>query len=542
MNAANPHPSRHYASLCALAREAAAVGSIGNLLAWDQETMMPPGGAALRAEQLGALSALSHAQWTSPRMGDLMGECESDVASCVGADPSHDEEGVRANLREWRRDYDRAKRLPTDLVSELARAGSEAMEAWKTARAKNDFPSFAPHLEKMFALNKRKAECYGLPTPAAAAGNSDPSPEPLTLYDALVEDYEPGMTAHRIERAFVPLRAALAPLIAEIASVAPDKRPSNAINKVPVPTPTQVEFNKFVAAATGFEFASGRLDISAHPFSDGVGPGDTRMTTRYRTTDLMDALSSTLHETGHSLYEQGMPKAARFGQPLAQACSLGIHESQSRMWENFVGRSPAFWRWCMPEAQRMIPGLFDAFSPEDAHRASNIVEPKFIRVDSDEATYNLHIMLRFDLERALLGGDLSVKDLPAAWNERMKKDLGLVVTEDRLGCLQDVHWSGGAIGYFPTYTLGNLYAAQFWETINTDIPDLSALIERGGGLGAARNPGFEALLAWLREKIHTHGRRHAAPELCRRVTGKPLSHEPLMRHLEGKLRGVYGLK
>lgn len=520
-------PSSPYARLCSLAREAATIGSIANLLSWDQETMMPPAGAALRADQLAALSSYAHAKWTDESIGDLIGACESDAT--LRSDPA-----AAVNVREWRRDFDRARKLPGDLVAELAKTASEGMEIWKAAREKSDFVSFAPILGKMFALNKRKAECYGKPAPDPASPG-----ETTTLYDALVEDYEPGMTAWKIERAFKPLRAALTPLIAEIAAAPAPRRPSNAINLVPVPVPTQIEFNKFVAQAVGFDMNAGRLDVSAHPFSDGAGPGDTRMTTRYRTSDLMDALSSTLHETGHSLYEQGLPKAERFGQPLAQHCSLGIHESQSRMWENFVGRSRAFWEWCMPEARRMcngapgVGGAFDRFTPEDAFRAANIVEPKFIRVDSDEATYNLHIMLRFDLERALLSGDLGVKDLPGEWNARMKSDLGLTVTEDRLGCLQDVHWSGGAIGYFPTYTLGNLYAAQLWEKINADIPGLDAMIAKG-------KPGFEALLAWLRSNVHAHGRRYAAPELCRRITGKALGHEALMRHLERKLRGVYG--
>jgi carboxypeptidase Taq len=283
----------------------------------------------------------------------------------------------------------------------------------------------------------------------------------------------------------------------------------------------------------GFDFAGGRLDVSTHPFCESPGPGDTRLTTRYDPAQLLSALHSSMHETGHGLYEQGLPKAERFGQPLAEAASMGIHESQSRMWENFVGRGRPFWEWALPQLQRQagdpaVAGL----DVETVYRGLNMVEPSLIRIEADEATYNLHIMLRFDLERALLSGELPVRDLPAAWNERIAADLGLRVPDDARGCLQDIHWSMGALGYFPTYTLGNLYAAQFWAALGEALPGLDDDLRRGE---------FGGLLAWLKENVHAHGRRYTAPELCERITGRRLSHEPLLRYLEAKLKPIYGI-
>ncbi len=510
--------SKSYVELAGLAREAAVLGSAANTLAWDQETMMPPAAAPLRADQLSALSAIVHERWTSPRIGELLSACADEAAL-------RDDPDASANIREWKRDYDRARKVPTALVAEFAKTTSEAMEAWKHARASSKYTDFAPWLEKVVTLCKRKAECWGPPSAPAGGGKT-------TLYDALLDEFEPGMTEAQIEALFNPLRTRLTPLIASIAQAVAKKPVDESIHAVRVPLEQQKAFNGMVAMRLGFDTTGGRLDESAHPFSDGAGPGDTRMTTRYRHDHFMDALSSTLHETGHSLYEQGLDKWNRFGQPLAQAASLGIHESQSRMWENFVGRSRAFWEWALPEAKKVFAPALDKHSVEQAHRAANSVKPNFIRVDSDEATYNLHIMLRFDLERALFTGDLSVRDLPGAWNERIKKDLGLEVKEDRLGCLQDVHWSMGAIGYFPTYTLGNLYAGQMWGRITRDLPDLEIDVARGN---------FAPLLGWLREHVHTPGRRWSAPELCKRITGSALSHEPLMEVLDGKLKPLYGV-
>ena len=508
----SPATAKPYAKLQALLNEATVLSSAGALLSWDQETMMPAGGAELRSRQLELLSAIVHKKRTSSEVGDLLAQCEGDKA--LQADPV-----AAANLREIRRDFDKATKLPTDLVSRLAKASSLGMHAWKSARAKSDFSAFLPSLEKTIELYREKATCYGIP-----AGGAE-------LYDALLDEYEPGMTVARTRAIFGPFREKLVPLIERVAAAKPSQRPDETTTRAEFPLDKQRAFMDFVAKKIGFDYASGRMDDSTHPFCEGIGPGDTRLTNRYRPDGWADSLSTAMHEGGHGLYEQGLPKAEHFGLPTADAISLGIHESQSRLWENLVGRSLPFWKWCQPEAAKQLGGALASASPETIYKAVNVVRPHFIRVESDELTYNLHIMLRFDLERAMISGDLNPKDLPRVWNERMKKDLGLDVPDDRRGCLQDVHWSMGLIGYFPTYTFGNLYASQFWEAIKSELPNRDELMTKGD---------FAPILGWLREKVHKHGRRYRAEELCQKITGKPLSHDALLRHLEHKVSSVYG--
>ncbi len=513
------HRCKHYADLAALSREIATLTAVSSLVGWDQETYMPESGAAGRAEQLSLLSGIAHERKTAARYGELLAACEQDatlnVAGTVEA----------ANIRELRRDYDLATKLPTSLVSELARTTSLAQDAWKHARAKSDFPAFAPLLSQVLDLTRRKAECYGVPSFASPAGGS---PRKGELYDALLGEYEPGISAAEIDTIFSPLQGRLSRLVAEI--TASSTQPSASCTELGMSVDQQHALALDVLKAMGFDLAAGRLDRTAHPFCSGMGPGDTRLTTRYTSASFLEPLASTLHEMGHGLYEQGLPKFESFGLPVADAVSLGIHESQSRMWENFVGRSQEFCSFLLPHVQRHFGAAAGGLSARALFEASNTVERSFIRVESDEATYNLHIMLRFGIERELISGRLAVKDLPGEWNARFKALLGLDVPSDAKGCLQDVHWSFGLIGYFPTYTLGNLYAAQIWETINARIPDLAQRIGRGD---------FAPLLAFLRENIHQHGRRYSATELCARITGKPLSADPLMRYLEGKLRPLY---
>ncbi|HEX6751704.1 MAG TPA: carboxypeptidase M32 [Longimicrobium sp.] len=506
---AGAHPA--YDELRRLLRETATLQSASSIIGWDQETYMPPAAAQLRAEQSALMSSLIHERRTSPRLGELLAECEADAG--LAADPE-----AAANLRGIRRDFDHATKLPPDLVRELAETTSRAMNVWREARERNDFATFAPWLEKIVALTRRRAEAIGWP-------------EGGEMYDALLDEFEPGMTTAEINRTFAALRAGLTPLIRAVAESG--VQPDTAWQRTPIPVDRQAAFNVELVRRMGFDLQAGRLDVSAHPFCDGIGPGDTRLTTRYAEDQFPSALSGTMHETGHAMYEQNLPKADRFGQPLAEAASTGIHESQSRMWENLVGRSRPFWEWALPEIQRAFaPSGLDALDLETAYRGMNVVQPNLIRIDSDETTYNLHIMLRFDLERALLSGDLAVGDLPEAWNERIRADLGLEVPDDARGCLQDIHWSMGALGYFPTYTLGNLYAAQFWSALRQALPTLDDDLRRGE---------FGALLAWLKENVHRHGRRFSAPELCERITGSRLSHEPLLRYLEAKVRPIYGI-
>ncbi len=490
-------------------RELATLNSVLSLLGWDQETMMPPRAAAVRADELSLLSRLAHERAMADELGDLLGKCEEDPA--LTGDPA-----IAANLREIRLDYERARKLPPSLVAEFSETTSRALEAWKAARSDSNFAAFLPWLEKILDLCRRKADCFGFPEGG----------EP---YDALLDEFEPGMTAVAAESIFGPLREVLVPLIDEISGApAPDDGP----NRVEVPIKVQQAFNRDVLEHLGFDLQAGRLDVSTHPFSSGVAPGDTRITSRYTPAGFAEALSSTMHEMGHGLYEQGLPKFEHWGEPLGEPLGLGIHESQSRLWENQVGRSREFWLWLQPRLAAATGDAFASYDAEALYRAANIVRSNLIRVESDEVTYNLHIMLRFDLERAMLTGDLAAADLPGAWNERIKKDLGLEVPDAARGCLQDIHWSMGSIGYFPTYTLGTLYSAQFWDAALVDLPELPRSIARGE---------FGGLLRWLREKIHRRGRRLPAAALCLELTRKPLDHQPFMDHLRAKLGDIYGL-
>ncbi|MCH7793313.1 MAG: carboxypeptidase M32 [Planctomycetes bacterium] len=499
-----------YAELCEVARETATLLSAEFLLAWDQETYMPEGAADARASQRALIAGLVHDRKTSERMGELIAACEADAE--LTADPA-----TKADIREFRRDYDLATKLPVELVRELTEVGSRAQNIWRKAREQSDFSVFRPILERLVGLVRQKAECYG-------------TPKGGELYDALLNEYEPGARAADIESIFTPLAERLSALVANLADNGTP--PDTSCLDLKIPEANQHSFGMFILESIGFDLSCGRLDTTTHPFCEGLAPGDTRLTTRYRDERFTDALYGTMHEAGHGIYEQGLPKARCFGQPLGEAISLGIHESQSRMWENSVGRSRAFWTWALPHAKDKLGPAIAPCSADDLYRAVNTAQPSFIRVEADEATYNLHIMLRFDIERAIIRGDVAIKDIPGLWNETFKRYLGLGVPDDRRGCLQDVHWSFGAIGYFPTYCLGNLYAAQLWETINEQIPDLNDQIARGE---------FAPLRTWLNQNIHAQGRRYRAGELCERLTGKPLSADPLLRHLEGKLKPIYGL-
>lgn len=531
MAAPSAQPSHPvYAELCKLHRDAGSLSAVGQLLNWDQETYMPPSAADNRAEQQALIAGIVHERRTSRRLGDLLGQCEQDKG--LLGDPV-----IAANLREMRRDYDHATKLPGELVEEIAKVTSQSQEVWKAARQKSDFASFQPMLDKVTTLMRRKAECLGTP-----AGGE--------LYDALLDEYEPGATAKQIEAVFTPLRKELTDLVRAVAEKtggpmpgekAKSKKGAKKSKKVKIDTrcleehvePAQQHaFGMKVLEAMGFDLKAGRLDVTTHPFCSGFAPGDTRLTTRYRDEKFTDALYGTMHEGGHGLYEQGLPKATHFGQPLADAISLGIHESQSRMWENFVGRSRHFWKWALPVIRKDFGKKFKKYDEDDFFLATNTVSPSFIRVEADEGTYNMHVMVRFELERAMFSGNLKTKDIPGEWNKRYKDYLGVDVPDDRRGCLQDVHWSFGLLGYFPTYTLGNLYAAQLWEKIQQDMPDVNKKIAKGKML---------ELREWLRVNIHQHGRRYRAGELCEKVTGKPLESGALLRHLRRRAEAVYGL-
>jgi len=489
-------------------KETALLGSVASVLGWDERTQLPPRGTEHRARQSSLLAKMVHERFTSSRIGDLLAEVEH---SPLLVDPAGD---AAVNVRETRRQYDRLSKLPTALVEELTSTAVLAQQVWGEARKESDYAKFEPWLAKTLTLKRREAECLG--------HGGDP-------YDALLDEFEPGETSVGIRRTFESLREPLVELIGKVAGSG-RKAPTEILGRE-YPADAQRTLAREAAAAIGFDFAAGRLDVSLHPFCTELGPGDVRMTTRYDPHHFGDSLFGVMHETGHGLYSQGL-EAAHFGTPRGEYISLGIHESQSRLWENLVGRSRSFWKWFLPRTRQVFPGPLTGVSDDDWCFAINDIHPSLIRVESDEATYNLHIMLRFELERAMLRDELSAADLPHAWEVKMREYLGVVPANDAGGCLQDIHWSGGAIGYFPTYTLGNLYAAQFFEQARTDLGDLDDQFARGE---------FRPLLAWLREKIHRHGKRFTGPQLVQHVTGKPLSAEPLLRHLRDKAERFYGV-
>jgi carboxypeptidase Taq len=494
-----------YTELILQFREYRLLESIGAIAGWDQHTYMPPKGAGHRAEQMGLLAKLGHGKLTTPRLGELLGLAESAKAA---------DEVQAVNVREIRRVYDRAVKMPGKLVEEIARTVSQAQNVWAEARKNNHFPSFAPWLEKIVALKREEAQAVGFKE----------SP-----YDALLDEYEPGATAAQITRVFADLRAELIPLVGAITGSG--KKPRKDILTREYALDRQHIFGQAAAAAIGFDFQAGRLDTTVHPFCSGIGPGDCRLTTRYALRELNQGLFGILHEAGHGIYEQGLD-AAQFGTPAGSFASLGIHESQSRLWENQVGRSLPFWEHFFPRLQQTFPATLDDVSLSDFIFAANNVEKSCIRVEADEATYNMHIILRFELEQALMTGDLKPGDVPGAWNEKFRHMLDLTPPDDAQGCLQDIHWSMGGLGYFPTYTLGNLYAAQFMQQAREDLGDLDDDFRRGQ---------FGRLKAWLNEKIHRPGQTYRAGDLCQRVTGKPLSYKPLIAYLRKKYESLYGI-
>lgn len=497
-----------YSELTRLLKDAALLGSCSSVLSWDEQTYMPKQGAAHRADQLGLLAGLAHERSTSPRIGELLSQLET--SGDLG-----EADGDRAvNVREARRSYDRQTKLPRRLVEELSRTTTLSQQAWISAREDSEFAEFLPWLEKMIGLKREEAQAVGY-------GQGVP-------YDALLDDYEPGMTAAEVERVFSPLRDELVKLVAEIQQS--PRRPRIEILSRHYPKTPQIVLAEGASKAIGFDFEAGRVDESAHPFCSGFGPGDCRLTTRYHDHHFNSAFFGVLHESGHGIYEQGLPRDS-FGLGTGQSTSLGIHESQSRLWENFIGRSRSFWQYLYPTAQVAFPQALGDISLDEFYFAINDVRPSLIRVEADEVTYNLHIMLRFEIEQQLVSGDLKPADVPGVWNEKVMSYFGLTVPNDAQGCLQDIHWSAGLLGYFPTYALGNMYAAQIFAAANRDLGSLDELSSTGQ---------LKTLKKWLNEKIHCHGKRYPAKRLVEKVTGESLSHLPLIAHLKSKYSELYG--
>jgi carboxypeptidase Taq len=513
-----------FAELTELIQQAHTLGTIGELLGWDEQVNLPPGAAEQRGRQHAMLADAQHTAASAPRIGELLAVLEQASSSAPqlgggGAPPSKFQSDIpdgdrRAVIANARRDYDRATKLPPQFVQEKAIQGSRGYHAWARAKASNDFASYVPILEKNLEFARREAEYLGR--------GSAP-------YDYMLDKHDPGLTAATVSRLFAELKHDLVPFVREVtASPVATRARAAAARLRGFPLEAQRQFLREVTSRMGFDYNCGRIDVSLHPFCSGTG-ADVRMTTRYHEDQPLDALFSSIHETGHGLYEQGLPRA-QLGTALGIAAGMAVHESQSRLWENQVARSRGFWRHFEPRWRELFGAQTSAVTSDELYLAINAVEPTLIRVDADEVTYNLHIILRFEIEQRLFSGELAVNDLPAAWRATSRELVGLEPANDREGVLQDVHWSDGAFGYFPSYCIGNMIAAQLWYRVLAIRPDIEAEFARGE---------FGWLLGWLRENIHSQGRRYSTTELVKRATGEELSPKHLARYLKERYGNLY---
>jgi carboxypeptidase Taq len=476
------------------------------LLGWDMETYMPPEGVQPRSEQLALLSEMAHRWLVSDETGRLIEDAEAETRGS-------DYFSIEASLaRAARRTYDQKIKLPEELVARLARTTAQANSIWIKAREGSNFQSFAPVLSDLVSINREMADLLDTG---------------VSRYDALLDLYEPELTTAEVERLFGEMKAGLIPLVKEITGLR--SRVDTGFLNQKFDTAGQEAFGLAVLRDMKFNFNRGRQDRSAHPFTTSFTPYDVRITTRFSEDDLLSALFSTIHEAGHALYDQGLPLDL-LDTPLCQSISLGVHESQSRLWENIVGRSRGFWNHYLPLLKKHFPGQLESVDPDRFYAAVNTARPGFIRVEADELTYNLHIFIRFEIEKELIAGALPVTEIPARWNEKYRDYLGIVPPNDALGCLQDIHWAHGSFGYFPTYTIGNLLSAQLYEAAVTAIPSIPECIEKGE---------FSPLLDWLRGNVHRHGFRYTSSELVKNITGGSVIVRPFMSYLENKFRELY---
>jgi carboxypeptidase Taq len=469
------------------------------ILFWDQTVMMPPGGGAVRGAQVTTLDRIAHQKFISDEIGTLLD-------ALAGYEQELDYDSDDASLiRTTRRDWEKAHRVPAELAAEMTGAAADAHDVWAKARAENDYALFLPHLERAVELKRRYVECF--------EGYDEP-------YDVLLDDYEPGMKTTEVRQVFDDLKSELVPLISDLGSVEGD----DAFMDGPWPIDAQSKYSLKIIERFGFDESFARLDLTVHPFAASSGTQDIRLTTRYKEDDIT-SIFTAMHECGHGLYEHGIsPSLERT--PLCHGVSSALHESQSRLWENIVGRSRPFWNHFYPSFQEAFPEAVGDVDQERFYRAINRVKPSFIRVDADEATYNLHIILRFELEQEIMAGSIDLKELPAIWNARFEEYLGIPVPNDTLGVLQDVHWSGGGFGYFPTYSLGNIISVQIWEKVLSEIPDLHDQFEQGE---------FGQLHEWLRDRLYVLGRKFTPQETLERVVGGPIDAAPYVRYLKDKL-------
>jgi carboxypeptidase Taq len=501
-------PNDLFGKVCQHTRETAILNAVNELLGWDERTKLPPAAGAYRAEQMAFLAGLVHRKRTDTQLGQSLAAL---INSPLAKDPHSD---VGATIRQLKRRYDKDIRLPQSLVEALTRATVLGQQAWVEARKTDNFASFRGPLDSILRLTREKADALGFPE---------------CRYDALLDDYEPHALTSQVATVLAGLRSELVPLVQAI--IHSPAGPDRSILRRNYPVAAQESFSRQAAHAIGFDFNRGRIDETKHPFCTTLGPHDCRLTTRYDERFFPSAFFGTLHEAGHGIYEQGL-RPEWFGLPPGEAVSLGIHESQSRMWENLVGRSRGFWRSFYPQAVQAFPQALSDVPADAFYFAINDVRPSLIRVEADEVTYNLHILVRFELEQALINDDLPTNDLPAAWREKYRSYLDIEPPNDADGVLQDIHWSAGLIGYFATYSLGNLYAAQFFDRAQAELGDLESAFSRNE---------FHPLLEWLRRNIHERGQCYTAADLVQHVTGKPLSHEPLVRRLKEKFYPLYGL-
>lgn len=490
-----------------LLAEVADLRATSALLNWDQLVNMPEGAAEDRGEQIATLEQILHAKSTSDEMGSLLEEL---APAAKQMDADSDDARI---IKVAKRNFDKSTKVPPDFVSEFARVSTVAQSVWEKARAESDFSVFQPYLEQLVDLRQQYADFF----------------KPWEhVYDPLLDDYEPGMKTADVQAIFNNLRPKQVELIKAISEKPPVEK---SFLYLDYPEKTQWDFGVEVISKFGYEWNHGRLDKSVHPFTTGFGLNDLRITTRFNTQFLPTAMFGTMHECGHALYELGINKKYN-RTPLADGASMAVHESQSRLWENLVGRSRAFWKHFYPRLQELFPSQLGNVTMEAFYKAVNAVEPSFIRVEADEATYNLHIMLRLEMEIALMEGSLQAKDAPEAWNEKFQQYLGIVPPDDAHGVLQDVHWSFGGFGYFPTYALGNLVSAQLWERMEKDIPDVEEQVEKAN---------FAVILNWLREHVHVYGAKYEPQELVQKVTGSKITPEPFMRYLDTKFGDIYSL-
>lgn len=496
-------PDQAYAELIRLSRDETVLASCLEVLEWDEEVCMPRGGVEHRAEQMALLAGLVHDRATHPRYDELLSTVEaSSLVSDADSPPA-------VNVRELRRDFDRERRMPRRLVEETARVTALASQAWADARKRDDFKAFVPWLDRIFALAREEADAVGY------VG---------TRYDALLDDYEPGITTDRLAALFARLEADLLPLVASVRDE-PAPAPRHVLARE-FPLERQRLFAESLAAALGFDLECGRLDVGNHPFCTSIGPGDVRIALRYFPRNFARGFFGLLHEIGHALYDQGLDRA-HYGTPMGEPASLGLHESQSRLWENLVGRSHGFWQQFYPQLRSAFHEALHDISLETFREVINYVSPGVIRVQADEVTYDLHIMIRFALEQALLAGDLRATDLPGAWCDLYQRYLGVTPKDDRTGCLQDGHWSEGLVGYFPTYTLGNVYAAQLFAAAEQAVGPLDDAFAAGD---------FRTLHGWLSEHVHRHGRRYPVATVIERATGSAADPRALIESLSRRYR------